>query len=72
MQFQLFCAAGIFGFEQQQYTVNEGDGFAEVCLIFFQPSDPALIDLVIGDIFVDITITGDTAQGDTVQGKCQT
>ena len=37
-----FHAAGVVGFEQDNYTVSEADGFAEVCVIFTQPAEVQL------------------------------
>lgn len=58
-----FYAAGVFGFEQTEYTVNEADGSVQVCLAFSLPTDPALVDLSNGDIVVTIQTVAGTAEG---------
>ena len=52
------------GFEQDEYTVNEGDLFVEVCLVLFTPSDLSLVEPF---VFVVAESSPDTADG---MSKC--
>ena len=47
----------VIGLEQTEYEVGEGDGFAEVCAVIFQPADPLLLD---ASFQVDLDISADS------------
>ena len=34
----------VIGFEQEEYTANEGDLFVEICLVLFTPSTLSLVE----------------------------
>lgn len=59
--FHLLYAAGIIGFERDNYTVNEADGFVEVCLVFFQPNSGQFEGII--QLSVQSGSANDTAEG---------
>lgn len=54
-----FHTVGVVGFEQEEYTVNEGDLFLEVCLILFMPSNFSLVEPLIFVVGQSNPITAD-------------
>lgn len=51
----------VIGFEQEEYTANEGDLFVEVCLVLFQPADISSLSDTL--VFVEAESISDTAEG---------
>ena len=52
------------GYEQEEYRVNEGDLFVEICLVLITPSDLSLVEPF---VFVVAESRPETADG---MSKC--